>query len=184
MIAYARETRDKARIFSYSDRQTSERDVKIFHGVIELKSAFARVMLRAKVSAREKAGVNASEYNSGYRAGFSERAKSTTAIHDSDANHHPFGVRLTLRSFLGRSRSRLGRKNAASARRWCYSRGPNKMYRAFYSPPRVVRVWTGRICRFPILRLIRRDSIFPGRIQCPALSHIRMIGRRISFYKC
>lgn len=48
---FARETRDKARISSYLNRQTSERDVKIFHGVIELKSAFARVMRKYR---REK----------------------------------------------------------------------------------------------------------------------------------
>jgi len=28
----------------------------------------------------------------------------------------------------------FGAENAASARRWCHSRGPNKMYRAFYRP--------------------------------------------------
>lgn len=48
----------------YSDRQTRERDVKIFGDVIELKSALARAMFGAKSIGAKKGGCKGFEIQS------------------------------------------------------------------------------------------------------------------------
>lgn len=115
------------------------------------------------------------------------RQRFTAMFHD-DANRHPFGVPYP--PFLRRPFSlRLGRKTQRQLADGTIRADQIKCIEHFILLASCRAGLDGPIPSISDSAAYpggdsRGDSIFPGRIQCPGLSHIQMVGRRISFYKC